>query len=156
KKEADCYGSVCTGAFVLAAAGLLDGYTATTYWSLIEELCRFPNITVPEGYPRVLINKRKDVEGVGKFCFSGGGVSSSMDLALALVKHLSDDEQLAQKTQLRSQYAPKPIISFGDPSEASQGMVEESMLVQEARKAQQETMIQPTQCAVTQILNKAC
>ncbi|NES22160.1 MAG: hypothetical protein F6K41_25365, partial [Symploca sp. SIO3E6] len=42
KKEADCYGSVCTGAFVLAAAGLLDGYTATTYWSLIEELCRFP------------------------------------------------------------------------------------------------------------------
>ncbi|NET59259.1 MAG: hypothetical protein F6K47_24895 [Symploca sp. SIO2E6] len=151
--EASCYGSVCTGAFVLAAAGLFDDCTATTYWSVIEELRLFPNITVPEGYPRVLINK-KEVNGVEKVCFSGGGVSSSLDLALALVKHLSGDE-VAQKTQLQSQYSPRPIISFGDPSEASQGMVEESQLVKSMRESQQEKIIQPTRCAVNRILDKA-
>ncbi|NER50615.1 MAG: hypothetical protein F6J92_28895 [Symploca sp. SIO1A3] len=152
-EEAYCYGSVCTGAFVLAAAGLLDGCTATTYWSVIEELRRFPNITVPEGYPRVLINT--EVGGEKKVCFSGGGVSSSLDLALALVNHLSNDDPLvAQKAQLKSQYSPNPIINFGDPSEASQGMVEESEFVKDVRQSQNSGFIYPTQCAVTKILNQ--
>jgi transcriptional regulator GlxA family with amidase domain len=68
--------SVCTGAFVLAAAGLLDGKRATTHWSACDDLRR--------GYPSV------DVEGDRIFVRDGdvwtsAGVTAGMDLALALV-----------------------------------------------------------------------
>jgi transcriptional regulator GlxA family with amidase domain len=68
--------SVCTGAFVLAAAGLLDGKRATTHWSSCERLT--------EGYPQI------EVEGERIFVRDGNvwtsaGVTAGMDLALALV-----------------------------------------------------------------------
>lgn len=144
-QEADWCGSVCTGAFILAAAGLFDGCTATTYWSVIEELRRFPLINVPKNYPRALIDGSK-----GRF--SGGGVSSSLDLALALVKEISD-EKVAARAQLDAQYSPDPIINFGDPARASQGMVEESELVREERQKQEPVFIKPTRAAVTKVLN---
>ena len=150
--EAEWCGSVCTGAFVLAAAGLFDGCTATTYWSVIEQLRRFPNIKVPEGYPRALIEVI-DVDGVKKGRFSGGGISSSLDLALALIKHISG-QQLAEQAQLNTQYSPEPIINFGDPHQASQGMVEEIELVKQSRKGQETIIIEPTRKAVNQILCK--
>ena len=150
KEEAEWCGSVCTGAFVLAAAGLLDGCTATTYWSVLDRLRRFPNITVPEGYPRALI-QRIEIDGIDKGRFTGGGVSSSLDLALALVKHISG-QQVAERAQLMAQYSPDPIINFGDPSEASQGMVEEGEVVKELRQIKEEPFIKPTREAVDRIL----
>ena len=70
-------GSVCTGAFILAAAGLLDGRKATTHWSYVEELQRrYPSVRV-EADP---IYVRDDQ------IYTSAGVTAGMDLALALVE----------------------------------------------------------------------
>lgn len=104
-------GSVCTGAFPLAAAGLLQGCKATTYWSQLENLALFPDITVPEGYPRWVIDEQQHR-------FSGGGISSSIDLALELVQRLSGVRH-RQTAQLAAQYAPEPPLPrSGDPCKA--------------------------------------
>jgi transcriptional regulator GlxA family with amidase domain len=69
--------SVCSGAFVLAAAGLLDGRRATTHWSACDRLAqRFPSITV-ERDPIFVRD--------GKYATSAG-VTAGIDLALALVE----------------------------------------------------------------------
>jgi cyclohexyl-isocyanide hydratase len=101
-------GSVCTGAFILAAAGLLDGHEATTYWSQRENLALFPRITVAAGYPRWVIHGNR---------FTGGGVSSSIDLALELTNLIVGATQ-SMTTQLAIQYAPSPPFASGDPSQA--------------------------------------
>jgi cyclohexyl-isocyanide hydratase len=101
-------GSVCTGAFLLAAAGLLDGFEATTYWSQLPNLALFPGVTVSAGYPRWVIQGNR---------FTGGGVSSSIDLALELVERRSGADA-SRTTQLQVQYAPSPPFASGDPSQA--------------------------------------
>jgi cyclohexyl-isocyanide hydratase len=101
-------GSVCTGAFICAAAGLLDGYEATTYWSQRENLALFPKIKVAAGYPRWVIHRNR---------FSGGGVSSSIDLALELVSLISGPTA-SMTAQLSVQYAPDPPFQSGDPAQA--------------------------------------
>ncbi len=101
-------GSVCTGAFLLAAAGLLDGCEATTYWCQRENLALFPKIKVAAGYPRWVVHGSR---------FSGGGISSSIDLALELVDLLAGPTQ-SMSTQLAVQYAPSPPFQSGDPSQA--------------------------------------
>jgi transcriptional regulator GlxA family with amidase domain len=71
--------SVCTGAFVLAAAGLLDGRRATTHWRACDDLARaYPDVTVD---PDPIFVRDDNV-------FTSAGVTAGMDLALALV---SDD-----------------------------------------------------------------
>ena len=101
-------GSVCTGAFLLATAGLLDGYEASTYWSQRENLALFPNVRVSAGYPRWVIHGTR---------FTGGGISSSIDLALELVNLISGPTQ-SMSTQLGTQYAPDPPFRSGDPGQA--------------------------------------
>jgi transcriptional regulator GlxA family with amidase domain len=69
--------SVCTGAFVLAAAGLLDGRRATTHWAACDELTRFrPQIDVD---PDPIFIRDGDIT-------TSAGVTAGMDLALALVE----------------------------------------------------------------------
>jgi transcriptional regulator GlxA family with amidase domain len=69
--------SVCTGAFVLAAAGLLDGRRATTHWAYCETLAQlFPQVTVD---PDSVYVRDGPV-------WSSAGVTAGMDLALALVE----------------------------------------------------------------------
>ena len=101
-------GSVCTGAFIVAAAGLLDDHEATTYWSQKENLALFPRVTVSAGYPRWVIHGDR---------FSGGGVSSSIDLALELVNRRSGPTR-SMTAQLSVQYAPEPPFASGDPAQA--------------------------------------
>jgi len=88
--------SVCTGALILAAAGLLEGRPATThwaYWRLLEKLgARY----VPE---------QRWVED-GKFITSAG-VSAGIDMALYLTERLTD-ETIARMVQLGIEYDPKP------------------------------------------------
>ena len=68
--------SVCSGAFLLAEAGLLDGRRATTHWSRCEELAtRYPSVTVD---PDPIFTRDGDIA-------TSAGVTAGMDLALALV-----------------------------------------------------------------------
>jgi transcriptional regulator GlxA family with amidase domain len=79
--------SVCTGAFVLAAAGLLDGRRATTHWASCDALARrYPSITVE---PDPIFVRDGDV-------WTSAGVTAGMDLALALVA-----EDLGREAALR-------------------------------------------------------
>jgi transcriptional regulator GlxA family with amidase domain len=69
--------SVCTGSFVLAAAGLLDGKRATTHWQHCAGLARhYPNVQV-ESEPIFVRDGR---------CWTSAGVTAGIDLALALIE----------------------------------------------------------------------
>jgi transcriptional regulator GlxA family with amidase domain len=69
--------SVCTGAFFLAAAGLLDGRRATTHWASCEELARrFPEVQVEPD--RLFVREGR--------IWTSAGVTAGMDMALALVE----------------------------------------------------------------------
>lgn len=70
-------GSVCTGAFVLAAAGLLDGRRATTHWNALDAL--------RDAHPAVAVEPDALWVRDGRF-FTAAGVTAGMDLALALVE----------------------------------------------------------------------
>lgn len=87
-ESATAVASVCTGAFILAEAGLLSGLTVTTHWEDIEDLKRsYPNLTVIESHRWI---------DEGKIVTSGG-ISSGIDMSLYLVAKLAD-EVLAEKT----------------------------------------------------------
>jgi transcriptional regulator GlxA family with amidase domain len=86
--------SVCTGAFLLAKAGLLDGKTATTHWEDISDLrAMFPTVSVVEN--------RRWVD-LGPIITSGG-ISAGIDMSLYLVARLTDRE-LAEKTAYQMEY----------------------------------------------------
>ncbi|WP_459546715.1 GlxA family transcriptional regulator [Nocardia sp. X0981] len=69
--------SVCTGAFLLAAAGVLDGHRVTTHWAFAEQLAR--------EYPRVTVDRDPIFVRDGRV-WSSAGITAGMDLALALVE----------------------------------------------------------------------
>ena len=75
--------SICTGAFVLAAAGLLEGRRATTHWCVARELqARYPNVKVDED--RIFV--------VDAPIWTSAGASAGVDLALAMIEEdLGDD-----------------------------------------------------------------
>ena len=75
--QARRYGSVCTGAFLLAEAGLLDGRRVTTHWETADELAR--------RYPKVIVEPDRIFVRDGSLC-TAAGVSAGMDLALALIE----------------------------------------------------------------------
>jgi len=91
--------SVCTGALVLAAAGLLDGRPATTHWGSIDSLRAYPEV---------------DVLPAERFVDSGSvitaqGVSAGIDMALHLVARL-DSVDRAREVRRYIQYDPKPPV----------------------------------------------
>jgi transcriptional regulator GlxA family with amidase domain len=71
------FGSICTGAFVLAKAGLLDGRRATTHWNWASELA--------QDYPRVAVDPHPIYVRDGS-CYTSAGVTAGIDLCLALVE----------------------------------------------------------------------
>lgn len=87
--------SVCTGALILAGAGLLAGRRATTYWLAMDELARLG------ARPR---NERYVFDG--KYV-TAAGVSAGIDMALALVAEIAD-AATARRCQLAIEYDPKP------------------------------------------------
>jgi cyclohexyl-isocyanide hydratase len=118
-------GSVCVGAFILAAAGLLNNCTATTYWSQLDNfrlLQQYCNINVPNGYPRGIVDEQQKR-------FTGGGVSSSIDLALLLVQKIKG-EWTAEASQLYIQYAPDPPVHAGDPAHAPPALLKQVLMMQ--------------------------
>ena len=86
--------SVCTGAFILAAAGLLDGKKVTTHWEDIDDLrTQFPHLDVVE-------NVRWVEQGN---LFTSAGISAGIDMCLHIVSQLENSE-LAEKTARQMDY----------------------------------------------------
>lgn len=91
--QADVTMSVCTGAFLLAQTGLLDGLRATTHHNFYDRFAaKFPNITLVRG-PRYVEN-----EG-GRLC-TAGGLASGIELALRVVERYFGTEEAAQTAYL--------------------------------------------------------
>ena len=97
--------SVCTGALICGAAGLLMGRRATTHWASFQLLRYFGATPVNE---RVVID--------GDWIFAAG-VTSGIDGALRLAAELRGDE-VAQGIQLFMEYAPQPPFNSGTPETA--------------------------------------
>lgn len=93
------FGSVCTGAFILAEAGLLEGRRITTHWSCVDELSsRYPGISVE---PDALYVRDGKVR-------TAAGVTAGLDLALALV-----EEDLGREVAMR--VASQLVMFFKRP-----------------------------------------
>lgn len=101
--------SVCTGSLLLAAAGLLDGLTASTHWSAVDLLehlgARYVEQRVVEHLPQRII--------------TSAGVSSGIDMALRLVELLADAET-ARAIQLLIEYDPQPPFDSGALTKAGE------------------------------------
>jgi transcriptional regulator GlxA family with amidase domain len=97
-KEVCLVASVCTGAFLLAKAGLLNGKSATTHWMDIDRLKReFPEIKVIKG------RKYVDEESI----LTSGGISAGINMSLYLVSRLLGRET-AETTAKRMEYDINP------------------------------------------------
>lgn len=86
--------SVCTGAFILQAAGLLEDKKATTHWRSLDRLRQFENVTVVE--QRIVRDGN---------VWSAAGVSAGIDLTLALIADQAGQE-VAGQVQLAVEYYP--------------------------------------------------
>ena len=102
--------SVCTGSLLLGAAGLLNGYKASTYWACTDML---------EGYGAVY-QKGRVVKDRNRI--TGGGVTAGIDFALTVVAELLN-EQVAKMIQLAIEYNPAPPFNSGHPDVAEPELV---------------------------------
>jgi len=93
------FGSVCSGAFFLAATGLLDGRRVTTHWAIADELARqFPEVTVEQDAIQISDGPLR----------TAAGVTAGLDLALALV-----EEDLGREIAMR--VASQLVMFFKRP-----------------------------------------
>jgi cyclohexyl-isocyanide hydratase len=97
--------SVCTGSLVLGAAGLLDGYEATSHWAVTHLL---PIFGAKVRNARVVKDRNR---------ITGGGVTAGIDFGLSLVGQLRD-RTYAEGVQLIAEYAPEPPFNAGTPERA--------------------------------------
>ena len=102
--------SVCTGSLILAAAGLLTGRRATSYWLALDELGQLGARPTAQ---RVVFD--------GKYV-TAAGVSAGIDMALTLAGRIAGDN-VAQAIQLGIEYDPQPPYDAGSPDRAPAGIV---------------------------------
>jgi len=102
--------SVCTGALICGAAGLLQGRRATTYWAALHLLPYFGATPVEE---RVVVDGN---------LVCAAGVTAGIDGALRVAALLRGDEA-AETIQLYMQYAPEPPFNAGSPETAPEAVV---------------------------------
>jgi cyclohexyl-isocyanide hydratase len=105
--------SVCTGALVLGAAGLLKGKRATTHWAYHELLA-------PLGATAVKDRVVRDGN-----LLTGGGITAGIDFALTLAAELFDQDT-AELVQLQLEYSPAPPFAAGSPETAPTAVLEEA------------------------------
>ncbi len=120
--------SVCTGALVLGAAGLLRGKRATTHWGSHDFLGTLGAIPT-QG--RVVRDGN---------IFTGGGVTAGIDFALTLVAEMCGPE-VAQSIQLQIEYAPAPPFESGSPETAPSSVLEMARVRGAGMRAQREALM---------------
>jgi cyclohexyl-isocyanide hydratase len=103
--------SVCTGALVLGAAGLLSGYRATTHWLSMPLLELYGAVPVRQ---RVVVDRNR---------VTAGGCTAGMDFGLQLAAMLRG-ATIAQQIQLHLEYSPAPPFQSGSPATAPKDVVE--------------------------------
>lgn len=108
--------SVCTGALILGAAGLLQGYQATTHWAYHDLL---PLVGAEPVAARVVEDRNR---------ITGGGVTSGIDFGLTLLARLAGDDY-AQGWQLGTEYDPHPPFDSGTPAKANEFIMGEVLKV---------------------------
>jgi len=104
--------SVCTGSLILAAAGLLDGLTATTHWGARDLLTKYGAV----------VSEERVVEHLDRRIIMAAGVSSGIDMALRLVELLVD-RTAAEAIQLMIEYDPQPPFDTGALHKAGEHVV---------------------------------
>lgn len=120
--------SVCTGALVLGAAGLLRGKRATTHWASHDFLADL-------GATPVEARVVRDGNLV-----TGGGVTAGIDFALTLAAELVSPEA-AQAIQLQIEYAPAPPFNAGTPGEAPASVLHAARIKGAAMRTEREALI---------------
>ena len=120
--------SVCTGALVLGAAGLLDGRRATTHWMSLELLAAFGATPVAE---RVVRDGN---------VITGGGVTAGIDFALTVAAEVAGREA-AERIQLAIEYDPAPPCRAGSPASADPALVARVREAARARQREREALV---------------
>ena len=103
--------SVCSGSLLLAKAGLLNGYKATSHWIWTDDLAKLGAIPTSE---RVVIDRNR---------ITGAGVTAGIDFALTVVSELLGPE-VAMGMQLAIEYDPNPPFNCGSPRSAPAELTE--------------------------------
>lgn len=128
--------SVCTGALVLGAAGLLRGYRAATHWTAREQLALFGAEAVDA---RVVIDRNR---------ITGGGVTAGIDFGLVLMGMLYGPD-LARRCRLGLEYEPAPPYEGGSPATALPEVV---AAVRAAGREFQARRLQASQAAAARLV----
>lgn len=102
--------SVCTGALLLGAAGLLRGYRAATHWMYQDLLAAYGATAVDE---RTVVDRGR---------ITAGGVTAGIDFGLRVLAEVAGDA-VAQQAQLELEYDPQPPFSCGHPRTAPAELV---------------------------------
>jgi cyclohexyl-isocyanide hydratase len=106
--------SVCSGSLLLGAAGLLQGYKATSHWAAREGLSAFGAETTDA---RVVVDRNR---------ITGGGVTAGIDFGLVVLAKLRGDDA-AKFTQLAMEYDPEPPFNSGSPKTADPAIVQQTL-----------------------------
>jgi cyclohexyl-isocyanide hydratase len=112
--RSDYITSVCGGSLLLAAAGLMKGYKATTHWAVHNALAELG--AEPEKV-RVAIDRNR---------MSGGGVTAGIDFGLTVLAKLRG-EDVAKAVQLAMEYDPEPPFDAGSPATAGEQVVADAL-----------------------------
>jgi cyclohexyl-isocyanide hydratase len=126
--------SACTGSLLLGAAGLLEGYRATTHWAFVDLLPLVGAIPDPE---RVVVDRNR---------ITGGGVTAGIDVALRIAAEACG-RSIAEQIQLQLEYDPHPPFQAGHPDVAPPELVARTRAMFAGRHAERKAQLEKLRAA---------